>query len=158
MSRDAIHLTPVTDDDYELIMAWRSHPEVYRHFSQQTGPLEWNEHYRFWTNRRDRIDWIINYDDGKRPRKVGSINVSSIASQRPEVGIFIGEISLMGRGIGKMALSLVIDWLENEGYNMAYAKISKQNIASQKLFASCGFKKTGEIDETNLIYTIEFGR
>jgi ribosomal-protein-alanine N-acetyltransferase len=158
LSRDSLRLTPVTEDDYELLMAWRSHPDVYKHFSQQSGPLVWEEHYRFWNSRQDRIDWIINYNDGIRDRKVGSINVASLSSESPEIGIFIGEVTLMGKGIGKAALGLVLEWLEREGYDRACAHISKQNTTSQRLFSSHGFKIAGEIHEgVEWVYVLEFG-
>ncbi|MFW9920974.1 MAG: GNAT family N-acetyltransferase [Candidatus Thorarchaeota archaeon] len=153
-----VQLYPFSNDDLELMMAWRSHPEVYRYFLLQEGPLIWEDHYRFWNSRQDRYDWIINYDDGICKRKVGSINVSKLSSEEPEVGIFIGEITLMKKGIGKEALRLIVEWLKGERYGQACAYISKDNLPSQKLFSSLGFKKSAEAHNgVEWKYVISFG-
>lgn len=142
-----IHLQPATEEDLELLMAWRSHPDVYRYFYMQDGPLKWEEHYRFWNSRHDRVDWIIYLDDGNRKRKVGSVNATNLSNDIPEIGIFIGEVTLMGKGIGTLALSLVVQWLRTRGYSRVRARISKDNTPSQRLFASIGFEEKGEIHD-----------
>ncbi len=144
-----VFLSPVTDEDLELIMAWRSHPEVYRYFHTQDAPLRWEEHYRFWTTRSNRIDWIISIDDGTRRRKVGSVNASRLSSSSPEIGIFIGEVTLMGRGIGRRSLKLVLQYLKSKGYSRAVARISERNIRSQRLFESQGFVKKERVPDTD---------
>ena len=78
-------------------------------------------------------------------RKVGSVNVTDLSSNAPEVGIFIGEITFMGKGIGKKSVSMIIEWLESLNYPKVVAHISKQNIPSQKLFTSLGFVQCGEV-------------
>lgn len=134
-----IKLRQATETDLELIMAWRSHPEVNKHFLIQDGPLLWDEHYRFWQSRKDRIDFMIMYNDGTRFRLVGTVNVSNLSSN-PEIGILIGEITLMRKGIGKKALALVLEWLSMKGYEKAFAKISKFNEPSIRLFKALGFE------------------
>jgi RimJ/RimL family protein N-acetyltransferase len=144
---DSVQLRPVTDEDLELLMAWRSHPDVYRYFYKQDGPLAWDTHYRFWKTRQDRIDWIIYLDDGNQKRKVGSVNIIKVSSDCPEVGIFIGEITLMGKGIGTRSVSLVVQWLKTRGFARVRANVSKENMPSQRLFTSLGFKQRGEIHD-----------
>lgn len=137
---ESIELIPATDDHLELLMAWRSHPEVYRYFSMQDGPLRWEDHIQFWTTRQDRNDWIICYDDGTRKRKVGSINVSGLSSETPEIGVFVGEVTLTRRGVGTRAVSIVLHWLKAQGHTCAYARVSRENEASKKFFESLGFR------------------
>ena len=48
IENEFILLKPATKEDLELILTWRSHPEVYRYFSMQDGPLQWEEYIRFW--------------------------------------------------------------------------------------------------------------
>jgi len=153
LERGSIQLQIATEDDLELLLAWRSHPEVYRYFREQEGPLKWEDHYRFWRARQDRIDWIILFDDGVRKRKVGSVNITNISSKTPEVGILIGEITLMGRGVGAQSVGLVVEWLKTRGYDKVRARTSLENDRSQRLFESLGFETRGETDdETQMIY------
>lgn len=142
-----IQLQPATEEDLELLMAWRSHPDVYRYFCTQDGPLKWEEHCQFWNSRHDRVDWIIYLDDGNRKRKVGSVNATNLSNDIPEIGIYVGEVTLMGKGIGIRALSLVVQWLRTRGYSRVCARISKDNTPSQRLFASIGFEEKGEIHD-----------
>ncbi len=147
LQKNEITLIPATGDELELIMAWRSHPEVYRYFFHQDSALKWEEHYQFWTSRKDRIDWMINYTEGGFRRKVGCVSVSNLSTNTPEIGVLIGEITLMGKGVGKTAVGLVVDWLERMEYSQVHAYISKKNIASQRLFSSLGFKFSAEIHD-----------
>ncbi|MHA1934349.1 MAG: GNAT family N-acetyltransferase [Candidatus Thorarchaeota archaeon] len=157
LSDGRIHLKPVLEEDLEILMAWRSHPDVYQYFSNQTGPLTWEEHILFWNSRVDRIDWIIHLDDGTRVRKVGSVNVSQLSERVPEVGIFIGEITLMRKNIATSALKLVIEWLKARGYSAVVANIQRNNYASQKLFTKTGFRlMTENDDEKELRYINTF--
>lgn len=144
---DSVQLRPVTDEDLELLMAWRSHPDVYRHFYRQDGPLVWETHYQFWKTRQDRIDWIIYFDDGNQKRKVGSVNVKMVSSDCPEVGILIGEITLMSKGIGTRSVSLVVQWLKTRGFARVRANVFKENMPSQRLFTTLGFEQRGEVHD-----------
>ncbi|MCF2136997.1 MAG: GNAT family N-acetyltransferase [Candidatus Thorarchaeota archaeon] len=147
----------VKDEDLELLLAWRSHPDVYRYFHAQSSPLHWDEHYKFWTTRKDRLDWIISVDDGIRKRKVGSVNVSHLSSPAPEIGIFIGEVTLMGHGVGKRSLKLVLLYLKSQGYLRATARIAEGNIPSQRLFGSLGFVRKEKIPDADAyLYELVF--
>jgi RimJ/RimL family protein N-acetyltransferase len=148
-----IELRPATDEDLELLMAWRSHPDIYQHFYVQDGPLRWEEHLRFWNSRKDRLDWIIHVQGDSRKRKVGSVNVTGLSSETPEIGVYIGEVTLLRKGIGKQSVRMVIQWLQSLNHSKVMAHISKQNILSQKLFTSLGFVQCGEIhDGTVWVY------
>ncbi|MFB6185248.1 MAG: hypothetical protein ABEI86_00060, partial [Halobacteriaceae archaeon] len=57
-----VDLRPATYDDLSLMLAWRSHPELYKWFGEQDGPLIWKNHVEWFLNRPpERIDWIIIY-------------------------------------------------------------------------------------------------
>jgi len=158
LSDGNIRLRPAVEEDLEILLAWRSHPDVYQHFSKQTGPLTWDEHIQFWNSRENRIDWIILLDDGKKVRKVGSVNVSNLSQKNPEVGIFIGEITAKGKGIATTALKLVKQWLKARGYSTVVAHVHRNNVASQKLFVRAGFRLIEEsTDSTELLYINTLG-
>jgi len=142
---DNINLTLAIEQDLELIMAWRSNPLIYKNFYIQKRPLEWKEHIDWWTRNKkswDRLIFIIWYNS----RKVGSISLHSFSTGIPEVDIYIGEVTLWGKGIGKKAIDILLN-MEYEvlkRYKVVCARILKGNIRSQKVFESCGFSKRGE--------------
>ena len=108
-----ILLRNVTSDDLELMLAWRNNPIVYEGFYEQgyqkKGHIVWEEHFRFWTeqmtnNCENWKSWIIRYEN----RNIGVVWVLKSSSAAPETGIYIGEVTLHGQGIGKGVLSLVV--------------------------------------------------
>ena len=148
MSQNIISLREVTDNDMELVLAWRNSPPVYQGFYEQgygsKGTISWTEHYLWWKSRFNWKRFITQVNDGMITRDVGCVNFSGLDNWNPEVGIFIGEVSLWGRGVGKKALSLALDWLKENGYTAVHTTILKYNMRSIKLFESIGFKKIGE--------------
>lgn len=149
-----IIIRQITDNDLELLMAWRSNPLIYKFFYIQKEPLKWEEHYSWWMSRENRVDWIILLRENNTIRKVGSVNVSQLNTDNPEIGILIGEFFLWGKHIGRHSVSLVLKWLKNIGYKKAHARILENNIRSIKLFESLGFKKTKKGRENEWIYEV----
>lgn len=140
MAKDVtITLKKMLERDLEIVMAWRSHPMIYKFFQIQDGPLTWKEHLNFWLNRTDREDYIINYKEGGRWRKVGNINLSALNSEYPEIGIFIGEITLQGKGVGTKAVELILKRLKKLGHTKAHVSIHVDNIGSKKIFSKFNF-------------------
>lgn len=147
-----VRLREAIDDDLELLMAWRSNPLVFRHFFRQSEPLKWEEHLRWWQSRRCRKDWIIALEDDGRERFVGSVNAARLDSDSPEVGVFVGEVTLWGRGVGRKAVALAVEYLREWGYKKAWALIAEGNVASFKLFEAVGFRRIGEGHKGEWIY------
>ena len=107
-----IILREATKADLPLIMAWRSNPLCYSGFYQQTEPLKWDEHINWWQSRnQDWREFIIIYET----RDVGIVTIGQLDHWSPEIGYFVGEVSLWGKGIGKQAVSLALDWLREYG-------------------------------------------
>lgn len=158
----AIRLRPIAPSDLELMLAWRNHPDVYAGFYEQghlgKGHLTWEEHSAFWLKRlgernKDWEVWIISYES----RDVGVVWVSELNSSVPEVGIYIGEVTLHGRGVGKQTLGIIKDALKARGYSRVTAKILEDNKKSIGLFESCGFRKVGRAREGEWMYEADLG-
>lgn len=128
---------PVQIEDLELLLAWRSNPEVYEHFREQTAPLSWDDHLSWFASREtDRHDYVIGY----KGRRVGSINLSPDSY----VGVFIGEVDLWGEGIGSAAVEWICQRHSREEF---YAEIHETNTQSRRLFEDCGFVDYDQSDE-----------
>lgn len=144
MSREIICFREIEEDDLELLLAWRNHPKVYRHSTQQDSLLTWDEHYSWYHSREDRKDWIIVYDNGEYKRDIGSLSLKNTGDERPEIGIYIGEVTLHGQGLGTEALEEGLKLIEELGYETLKAEISKENKGSIALFKKMGFEEEEE--------------
>lgn len=71
---------------------------------------------------------------------IGSSTVSLHSQNKAEVGIMIGDRTALGKGYGKEAVRLLIQWASSVGIREITAGYSVDNVASEKLFASLGFQ------------------
>lgn len=141
----SVRVSPLDPGDLELVLAWRSNPEVYAHFRQQDGPLDWDEHVSWYESRdSDRYDFVINFDG----RRVGVVNVDPT----DEVGIFLGDFSARGNGVATTALGWLCDRFESRV--PLFADIHEENEPSRELFERCGFQQQG-CDGTWLRYVYD---
>ena len=150
-----IALKEVKMKDLELVLAWRNNPEVYQGFYEQgylgKKLITWEEHQKFWSKHLDSETykaWKIYYEG----KDVGIIWLDRLDNIMPEVGIYIGETTLHGKGVGKEALTSILKWLKSTNYQRAHAKILKSNKRSIRLFTSCGFARRGEAREGEWLY------
>ncbi|WP_425494454.1 GNAT family N-acetyltransferase [Natronosalvus halobius] len=143
--RAEMRISSIDRNDLELLLAWRSFPEIYEHFRKQDGPLSWEEHLNWFQSRdENRYDFIIHYEG----RRVGSISLNS----EDEVGIFIGEHSAQGYGVATSALRWLCDRFDD--HTPLTANVSNENTQSMQLFSRCGFEKQAENgDWVKLQYT-----
>ena len=142
-----------TEADLPIMMAWRSHPLCYEGFYQQTSPLVWEGHLNWFRKRNS--DWrafVVEYDDGYetcsmlQPRPVGVVTIGQLDNWSPEVGYYIGETTLWGKGLGTQAVSEAIGWLKEYAKTHSYitgvhTTVLDRNIGSIKLIKKLGFKQ-----------------
>jgi RimJ/RimL family protein N-acetyltransferase len=130
-----IHLRPIRLADLELIMAWRSDPDIYEQLLQQEEPLHWEEHLNWFAERPDRReDFMITYNG----RRVGVISIN----QDNMISIYVGEKSVWGNGIGTMA----VEWLCNyyAGDRTPRTIVGANNVRSQSIFENLNFTQVDE--------------
>ena len=130
--------------DLELIMAWRSTPLIYEGFYTQNRPLTWEEHTNWWNSRnKDWRNFIIIYE----LRKVGSLTIGQLDHWSPEIGYLIGEVTLWGKGIGREAVKLALQYIKDYGKDYCHTTVLKNNERSLRLLGSLGFKILGDARE-----------
>jgi len=140
-----VSLRPATELDLELMMAWRSNPLVYAGFYTQQAPLTWEEHWKWWHNRGPWWKvFIIQYNDIEtRLRDVGVVTIGQLEHWSPELGYYVGEVSLWGKGIGREAVRLALQYIKRYGREYAHTTILVNNSRSIQLIESLGFKRFG---------------
>jgi len=148
-----IFLRQATSADLALIMSWRSNPLIYQGFFYQDKPLTWEEHYNWWRNRnRDWREFIIVLVEDNFMRDVGVVTIGQLDNWNPEIGYYVGEVSLWNKGIGTEAVKLGCDWLRDKGYEYAHTTIKASNKESIKLIKKLGFKYACQARKGELRY------
>jgi len=134
-----ITLIPAEPEHLELLFAWRQDRELMRFLPTFPEHLTWEEHWEWWINRENRLDWMISMlGQTYEVRYVGTVHYNAITH---EIGIIVGEKTMQGQGVARKALRHALGRIP---HLWCIAVIHPDNIASQRVFASVGFKKTDE--------------
>lgn len=145
-----IYLRPMMREDTDLIVAWRNSEEVRRHFIYQ-APFTREGHLNWIKNMVETgkvIQMIICDLAGDTP--LGSVYVRDIDRQhlKAEYGIFIGEKSARGRGVGTAAARLMLDYcFQEEKLHRIYMRVFATNERSIHSCEKAGFIKEGFLRE-----------
>lgn len=128
-------LTDVKFEDLELILAWRNDEEITKWMPTTKKKISWEEEVEWWREASSgRIGLYLIVHEGQR--RVGYVHYSP---RDGEVGVIIGEKTLWGKGVGKRAIGLLVERIENRPL---YAHIHPMNYASHGVFRANGFKAT----------------
>jgi diamine N-acetyltransferase len=146
-----ISLRLATEQDYELMLAWRNDREISLGFYSQGGEkiISWEEHLN-WIKSRNK-DWrtfIIIYKN----RRIGVFTIGQLDHWCPEIGYYIGEKSLWGKGIIKEAIKLGLEYIKNYGKEYAHSSVKDNNPRSIRVLKSLGFEQTGSAREGETWY------
>ena len=96
-----LHFRNITEDDLEMILTWRTNPEVTRYMF--TDPdLSLQQQHRWLQNisaDKTRRDWIINADS----EDVGLVSLVHIDNhnRRCDWAYYLGSPTVRGKGIGR---------------------------------------------------------
>lgn len=135
-----LFLRRAVEEDLHLIFKWRNQKQVYEGFYTQTQPLSWQEHVEWWHSRnKDWREFIICLKEKTDIREIGVVTVGQLDHWSPEIGYFIGEISLWGKGYGTKAIRQVLSWLKNIGKEYVHTTALDKNERSLKLLKKLGF-------------------
>ena len=136
-----VSLKPLSKEDLPLLLAWAWISEVWEYMptSRRGERLTWEKHNKWFSERKWRSDWKIIVDG----RAVGSIHISNMDLDYPEIGLYIAEIPLWGEGVGRRAIELVLKLYITMKKPGLHAVIHPNNKRSIRLFTGLGFMKIG---------------
>lgn len=149
-----VSIRHVTEADTDNIVKWRNAPSVTEHFIYRT-PLTPEAHLNWFRNRIQKgevAQFVIT--DEETGQDVGSVYLRDIDMQNKkcEYGIFIGEESCRGKGIGSAAAKLALDYAFDElGLNRVYLRVFADNTRAIKSYENAGFRREGTFREDVII-------
>lgn len=145
MNKNVI-LREMTKDDTQNIIKWRNAPSVVENFIYRT-PLDEEAHLN-WYNNRVKTGEVAQFIivDTESNIDVGSVYLRDIdnKNRKCEYGIFIGEESCRGKGIGSTAAKLVLDYaFKTLNMNRVFLRVFADNPRAIRSYEKAGFKYEG---------------
>ena len=137
-----VFLRPITAEDTEDIVRWRNSPEVMKYFIfRETFTAQMHER---WLETKVASGSVVQYiiidkADGK---KVGSVYLKDIdlVNESAEYGIFIGEPSARGRGLGSETAKIFTDFaFTSLELHRISLRLIASNATAQRSYENAGF-------------------
>lgn len=139
-----IELRDLQADDVDRLFAWRREPEVDR-WMRGLPPSDVDAHKRWFDELRGsdtRRGWIIMLD--RAPCGFASLTNITRKNRRAEWGWYIGEARARGRGAGRAAQALGLDFAFSEfGLEKVWSEVLADNEVALKAQAGAGFRREG---------------
>jgi RimJ/RimL family protein N-acetyltransferase len=128
---------------------WFNDPVVTKHQNKGIVPNTREKQRAYLASlENSQTDIVFAIIDKKTDQHIGCAGLHHIdpIHRSAELGIVIGEKEFWGKGYGKLAWNLVTCYgFDSLNLHRIYARIFKDNIASQKAAAASGFKVEGEM-------------
>jgi len=127
------YIRPITYDDTDLIVKWRNQDNISRYFFyREHFTKEIHENWmRTKVETGQVVQFVVCLNDGDAPIGSTYLRDVDIESGTAEYGVFIGDESIRGRGIGKEILSLTLKYAWDElGLKRIMARAISTNDAS----------------------------
>ncbi len=145
-----IFLRYMTDEDTDLIVAWRNTDAVRSRFIYRGAFTA--EGHRAWIRNMVETGKVVQMMicDTKDERPLGSVYIRDIDREhsRAEYGIFIGEASARGRGVGTAAAKLMLHYCFRQmGLHRIFLRALSDNQQAIRSYEKAGFTKEALLRE-----------
>lgn len=157
IENDKIYLRKMEYEDTPDIIRWRNSDAVRTHFIYQE--LFTKESHEHWirtmveTGKADQLIICMKMQNGQE-KPVGSVYIRDIdtAHNKAEYGIFIGEETARGCGIGSMAAELMIRYcFEQLKLHRLFLRVFADNVQAIRSYEKAGFQKEALLTDDVLI-------
>lgn len=137
-----IYLRPMTYEDTDNIVAWRNSDAVRKNFIYQE--LFTREGHENWIHNMVETGKVVQMIicELSTDKPLGSVYIRDIdrLHSKAEYGIFIGDPSARGRGIGTATAKLMLRYcFEEEGLHRVYLRAFATNIQAIRSYEKAGF-------------------
>ena len=134
-----ILLRPMIKEDADMIVGWRSDPEISKWLFSKPPTKE--EHIKwFYSPKPNRLDYVICLKHEHKKIPIGTVNYRNIDSEYAETGKILGDRSQWGKGLAREAFILWLKYgFEQLGFECIYARTKIANKRNIKLNIQLGF-------------------
>jgi diamine N-acetyltransferase len=148
-----INLRPLTIEDARVSVKWRNNPKIWEY----TGSRP--DHEISFAEEHDWLARVLLNSNEKRfaicltesDQYIGNVQLTNIDKISAEFHIFIGCASMWGKGIGKAATKLMLEYgftvLGLEEINLS---VKKNHLVAVGLYEGIGFSGVGMMDKHSL--------
>lgn len=141
-----IYLRLMTWEDTDLIVSWRNRDEVRKKFIYQG--LFSREIHENWIRTKVETGCVVQMIicDLATDTPLGSVYIRDIDRKhsKAEYGIFIGEETARGRGVGTAAAGLMLQYcFEEEQLHRIYLRVLADNLQAIRSYEKAGFVREG---------------
>lgn len=142
---EKITLRPITYQDTYLIVKWRNNPMVRNNFIFREKFTA--EMHNKWMKSKVMTGEVVQYIIlDKLDNAIGCVYYRDIdnINRSAEFGIFIGEDSYLGQGIGSEVTTIFIKYgIETLNLHRIQLRLIESNKIAYKCYEKVGFKKEG---------------
>jgi RimJ/RimL family protein N-acetyltransferase len=147
-----IFLRPLALEDAETSFHWRNDPEIWKYTKFNLSgqiTLEMEQEWLLATlKQQDQKRYAICLKD--TGAYIGNIQLLEVDGEKAVFHLFIGETSCWGKGIGKEATRLLLDYAFYDlGLQRVDLEVNKDNIAAIRIYTSWGFTTVGHASSFN---------
>ena len=141
-------LRAVERDDLPRYTAWLNDPDVTFHLTM-FSPFNLEDETD-WYERQRTDDTVLNLAIviNQEARHIASVGLMGLSrrEQRAELGIVIGDKSQWGKGYGREAIQLLLDFAFAElNLHRIFLRVDATHTAAIRCYVSCGFKEEGRL-------------
>ncbi len=139
-----VSIRPISYEDTANIVRWRNSDFVRKRFLYR-APFTAESHNNWMKTQVETkkvYQFIINCDG----TDVGSIYLRDVdlVNRKAEYGVFIGEREYLGKGVGKAATKLILDFAFTQlKLHKVYLRVLSDNTAAIKSYENSGFTQEG---------------
>lgn len=143
---DEIYLRPLAVEDAAISYKWRNDADLWKYTGRRPDRIVTEEMEAKWaasvTNDKTRLNLAIC--EVGTDKYVGNIYLVHMANQEGELGIFLGDRSVHGRGYGKQALKLLKEIARKDFHlKRINIRVREENLAACKTYLDCGARVVG---------------
>lgn len=151
---DNVYLRSITYDDTPMVVKWRNQENVIKYFIYR-GEFTAQTHETWLKEKVEtgKVDqFVVCMKDTDEPIGCTYIRDIDLLNKKAEYGVFIGEESARGQGIGKEILNLTVNYAFSVRHlHKVYARVIESNKASLYTFLHCGFFQEALFRETVIL-------
>ena len=141
-----IYIRPLVREDALISYSWRNNPKIWELTGSKPDMVVTPEIELKWIDnvlmRKDQRRFAICIAETNK--YIGNVQLTYIKGKKAEFHIFIGETSFWGKGVGKLATNLMVEYgFYILGLAEIYLWVNELNFKAIGIYQKQGFSEVG---------------